>query len=418
MKNEQHVQGKRIAFILYNYPLLVSTMVVNSIALLSKENDVEVITVDRTIDPATCDPWLQKMIVTPPACIYSSLPARLIINIGYRLSRFVPDRFARIRWYLNQTGLVLFSFWLKRRCRSQAYDIIIPVECLSLIAVTSAGIRRGDVIYFNLELLDWSKEPHPLYKNKSTLKELEYEALKEVTHVMITSPERARIFCGINRFPDDRVSVLPVLPLHRESLPRSRYFRDRFSIPDHALLALYAGNFMPWAMCLEIIEGMNTWPEDTVLVMHTWNRTALSGDYFRKMQRAAEGHPVFFSSDLLCHQDLAPALSSGDIGLLFYESLDANFTEILFSSNKMAEYVDAGLPVICSAFPSLQGFVTEHGIGRSVDISDIGKALIQIREDMEKYRRNVDRCRRLHFEFDPYFKTAFSEYLAHGVRGS
>jgi glycosyltransferase involved in cell wall biosynthesis len=173
---------------------------------------------------------------------------------------------------------------------------------------------------------------------------------------------------------------------------------------------------MPWAMCLEIIESMDTWPKNTVLVMHTWNKGALSSEYFKKMQNAAENHRVFFSSDFLCHQDLAPALSSADVGLLFYESLDANFYEILFSSNKMAEYIAAGIPVLCSPFPSLRSFVEGHGIGKSVEFFEIGDALVHIQSEIEKYRQNVDQCRRNCFEFEPYFYKSFSEYISNGSK--
>jgi glycosyltransferase involved in cell wall biosynthesis len=273
-----------------------------------------------------------------------------------------------------------------------------------------AGNGKSDVIYYNMELLDWSKE-NLVYRNKLFLKNLEFEAIKSISHAMITSPDRARLFCEINHFPKEKVSSLPVVPLRQETGVRTRYFRDKFSIPDDYLLVIYSGNFVSWAMCLEIIGSMDSWPENAVLVMHTWNKSALSGDYFKKMEKTAENRRVFFSSDFLCHTDLAPALSSADVGLLFYEALDANFTEILFSSNKMAEYLAAGIPVICSSFPSLRSFVDDFGIGKSVEINEIGDALSQICPEMEKYRQNVDLCRHEHFEFEPYFYTAFSEYM-------
>jgi len=390
-------------------------MVINSIALLAKENDVEVFTNDNQIDHNSCAPWLQKLIVNPQSDRLRRYIVILISQFFRVISIFVPNRLPLLKWYFNQVGLILFSRWMHRRLRSHHYDIIIPVECLSLIAANMARTGCEDLIYYNMELLDWSKE-NPLYKNKLTLKKLEFEAIKSTTHVMITSPDRARIFCDINQFPKERISVLPIFPLHQESRTRTRYFRDKFSISDQCQIIIYSGNFMPWAMCLEIIKSMDTWPKNTVLVMHTWNKYALSSNYFRKMQNAAKNRPVFFSSDFICYDDLAPALSSADVGLLFYESLDANFTEILFSSNKMAEYVAAGIPVICSSFPSLRCFVEEHGIGRSVDFFEIGDALSQIQSENEKYRQNVDQCRRKYFEFEPYFYKAFSEYLNNGSK--
>jgi glycosyltransferase involved in cell wall biosynthesis len=416
MNHDMPVRGKRIAFILYNYPLLVSTSVINSIALLSKDNEVSVITNEYLEDQNSCDPWLVKLIINPPG-FYRSLPIRSITYLFKKVSFLIPGWLPSLGWHLENSKLLVFSHWLHKWLSSHNYDIFMPVECMSLIALDKAGKSKSNVIYYNMELLDWEKE-NPVFRNKLYLKNLEFNAIKSISHAMITSPDRARIFCEINRFPKNRVSSLPVLPLRQQSGMRTRYFRDKFVIPENCLLVIYSGNFVSWAMCLEIIKSMDSWPENSTLVMHTWNKASLMSEYFKNMQEAAENRRVFFSSDFLCHKDLAPALSSADIGLMFYEALDANFTEILFSSNKMAEYLAAGIPVICSAFPSLQKFVDEHGIGKSVEIREIGCALSQIHSDMEKYRKDVDRCRRDYFEFEPHFYVAFSEYVSNVTKNS
>jgi glycosyltransferase involved in cell wall biosynthesis len=260
-----------------------------------------------------------------------------------------------------------------------------------------------------MELLDWSAD-NPLYADKTVLKSLEHRALGRVQHVMITSPERGKIFASLNDFPLERVSALPVAPLRRPHAERSRFFRDRFGIPDDRLVLIYSGNFAPWAQCLEIICSMDGWPENAVLVMHTWNKGAMSTEYFAQMSRAAAGRAVFFSAEYLLYEDLAPALSSADIGLMFYEAIDANFTEILFSSNKMAEYLAAGLPIICSPFPSLEKFVRDERIGVAADFQEIGSAARRIASDMAGYRSSVADCLRRHFEFERYFAEAFSFY--------
>jgi glycosyltransferase involved in cell wall biosynthesis len=312
-------------------------------------------------------------------------------------------------WTLRNLDLYLFAGWLRRRCVRRNYDILIPIECFSLIAVDASGQMERDVIYYNMELLDWSAE-NPLYVDKPVLKALESRALLGVRHVMITSPERGKIFAGINSFPPARISALPVAPLRRPPRARSRYFRERFAIPDDRLILVYSGNFAPWAKCVEIIDGMGNWPANAVLVMHTWNGAAMSSAYFAQMREAAASKAVHFSSEFLLYDDLAPALSSAEIGLMFYEAIDANLTEILFSSNKMAEYMAAGLPIICSPFPSLADFVHGERIGFTAGLDGIGPAASRIAADLETYRASVAECRRRHFEFERYFHEAFTAY--------
>ena len=402
------ISGKRIGFVLFNYPLGVSTMLINSIALLARANHVEVLVSHADRETLPLDPWMDALVVTYPD-FSRLLPVRGFKYLLQKLARWIKLPATMAWWAIGNLDLFLFSAWLKKRTQHRKYDMLIAVECFSLIAVDRMAPDGTDIIYYNLELLDWSAE-NPLYVNKTVLKKLEHRALSRVKHVMITSPERARIFASINRFPLDRVSALPVASMRRLPAKRSGFFRQRFAIPGDRLLLIYSGNFEPWAQCLEIISSMGNWPEHAVLVMHTWNRATMSNNYFSRMQRAAAGRAVFFSGEYLRYEELAPALSSADIGLLFYEAIDANFTEILFSSNKMAEYMAAGLPVICSPFPSLKKFVDAERIGLAADFGEIGLAAGRISADMENYRSNVASCRQRHFEFERYFSQAFSSY--------
>lgn len=408
------VTGKRIAFVLNNYPLGVSTMVINSIALLARQNTVDVFVSAAEKGDRPCDPWLEAHLVMYPGFNRIFL-IRLIRLLNNKLTSLLRLPSSRLGWFVSNLDLLLFSRWLKRATASPRYDIVIAVECFSLIAVHLARPAGADIIYYNMELLDWSAadDQHP---NKAALKKLEHEALNEVAHVMITSPERAKIFTAINGYPEQNVSPLPVLPLSTSNARRSAFFRERFDIAADQLVVVYSGNFQPWAQCVEIIESMAHWPKNAILVMHTWNKAATGADYFRRMVAAAEGRPVFFSSEYILHQDLPTALASADIGLLFYEAIDSNFTEILFSSNKMAEYMVANLPVICSPFPSLKEFVSREGIGQACSIADIGAAISAIACDRHGYSQRVAECRRRHFQFEPYFDAAFATYARHAEK--
>ena len=402
------VRGRKIAFVLFNYPLGVSTMLINSIALLAQDNQVEVLVSRADRQALPLDPWMEPLLVTYPS-FSRWLPIRALRFLLQQLERRMRLPATRLWWTPGNVDLLLFSAWLRRRARGSGYDILVPVEALSLIAVDRAAVPQAAVIYYNLELLDWDEDTS-MHLNKPVLKTLEHRALARVAHVMITSPERARLFAALNGFPAERVSALPVAPLRQPAYRRTRFFRDKFAIPDDRLLVIYSGNFEPWAQCLEIIASMDRWPANAVLVMHTWNRAALGKRYFAQMTSAAAGRPVHFSTEYLLHDELAPALSSADVGLLFYEAIDANFIEILFSSNKMAEYMAAGVPVVCSPFPSLGAFVAAEGIGLAAEFAGVGAALARIAGDLPGYREAVARCRTRHFEFEPYFAAAFSAY--------
>ena len=392
------LKNKRIAFVLYDYPLGVSTMIINTISLLIENNNyVIVITNTDQHKNLPVEKWLQELIIpaVKPDDIYILNLIRRVYNKIFRILRSLFQIREKIKsWEQKNHGIDFFSSQLGTLLNKHGIEVIMAVECFSLIAADRAlcySTIKPKLIYFDMELLDWAPE-NPLYSDKLELKTRQFDALKKTDHAVITSFNRAKLFTSINSYPEQNISVLPVVPRERKNLVRSDYFRRKFNIPDNKLIVLYSGNFMPWAMCIETIGTVSTWPVNAALVMHTWNKDSLKTKYFKDMEKAAEGMPVYFSSDCLSYDDLGKALSSADIGLMFYADIDDNFTEICFSSNKMGEYIASGMPILCSPYPSLQKFVDDEKIGFSIPVEEIGTAINSISENMDFYRKNVKDC--------------------------
>jgi len=407
--NSTKVTGKRIAVVIYNYLLGVSPSVINSIAMLAQDNQVEVLTslADENTPPPPS--WLVKHIYT---C--EKKRSYTLFRLYRLLARFlylIPTikKYDRIIWRIANMDILWFSKWITKRHENMNVDIYILVEACSLIAFDISGIKDTSVIYYDMELLDWpSNKNQP--RGQSALKELAHHALMRVDHVMITSPNRARAFAKINKFPNDHISVIPTVPTKGIGKQHSNYFREKFRIPEEKYIIIYSGNFEPWAQCVDIITNMYLWPENTVLIMHTWNKKSLHSGYFSEMSAAAAGFPVHFSSEFIPSGELTSALSSADIGLLFYDSIDENFTEILFSSNKMGEYLAANLPIICSPHPSLTEFTQAHEIGIACNFSEIGNSIEFILQRLDNYKKNVKSCLDRHFQFETYFEKAYKEF--------
>jgi glycosyltransferase involved in cell wall biosynthesis len=312
-------------------------------------------------------------------------------------------------WESENSELYKFSIEISKIFSEELFDEIYAIECFSLIACYDS-YKYVDIdsklLYVDMELLDWSANNN-LYFKKSKLKILQFEALKKVSHVFITSYNRANIFSKINNFQSSEISVLPVVPLKKIVTPSS-YFIDKFAISEDKHIILYSGNFMPWAQCLEIIKSFDsTWPPNCVLIMHTWNSDSLLGNYFSEMKECAKGKQVFFSSGYLNSGEYSNAIAAAKIGLLFYQNIDSNFNEILLSSNKMSDYVSVGLPIICSPFPSLVDFVNDNSIGFAVDFNEIGNSISKIISNYDDYRSAVLKCSSDYFQFEKYYFEAF-----------
>ena len=342
--------------------------------------------------------------------IYDDSSFRFFFKSYRFLSKRVGDYFLCIAKRLSHKACLLLFFpgvyrfmkWLNRQIVRSNYAYVFPVECMSLICMSFIGNKKK-ITYFNLELLDWEKGDLLYGNNKLVLKHLEYCMIKSLSRIVTPSPRRSEIFSQINHFERDNVFSLPIVPLGDAVIRKSHFFREMFKVPEKHRVVLYCGQFVPYFQCIEIIQSVLSWPDDTVLIMHTWNRTALKSQYFKAMKKAASGLSVFFSTHYIAYDNLADAMSSADIGLAFYEAVDRNYTEILFSSNKIGEYLKAGLGIICSDFPSLKQFVEEHDIGMAVPLHELPKAIRALSGRVDSVKDNVLQCYNKELRFENYF---------------
>jgi glycosyltransferase involved in cell wall biosynthesis len=284
------------------------------------------------------------------------------------------------------------------------YAYIIGVEpagaCAARLCRKASDLK---VLYFNMELFQFSKTHG---KGRQLKRALELIALAAEPYVVLQSRNRADTFLKANRFvPPDRILLLPVASGGRKLEEKTDYFRKVFAIPRNKTIVLYAGNIIEWAMCHEIVESVRRWPPDCELVLHTYRKDAEMDPYVLQLIERAAGMPVHLSVKCLDHREIEQALASADIALLFYRELDENFTEIAFSSNKLAEYLRAGLPIISNSVSSLKEIIDGNRCGVTVEHPWlIGEAIASIRRDPETFRSNAFGVYERMFDFSKHFE--------------
>src|SRR5688500_4735043 len=198
-------------------------MPINSIALLARDNDVEVLisAADRNAMPV--DDWMEPLLVAYPG-FGRWLPVRGLSSVLVRLGRHVrlPEMMAV--WALANLEVLLLARWLSRRARTRKYDILVPIACLSLIAADRAAVPGAHLRDYCLDLIG----PDDITGNvhKPALRRLALKALARVAQFPATAPGRRLLFPERNGFPAERVSALPVVPLRQHSPPRTRFCRD------------------------------------------------------------------------------------------------------------------------------------------------------------------------------------------------
>jgi len=405
----------KVAFVICRYPFGISSIIVNSIKLFAQKGiSVDVYVSKKSFEGCPVDFFDSNIRLF----IFNDKGFNILFR-GYRyIMKYTSNCFypilkrlnLRIRLMVSFPEVSRFSAWLKSLTDFERYDYILPVDCHSLLTLYDMA-KKEKLVYYDVELLDW-KPSNAVYGHKLMLKALEHRLIRFLECAVLPSPVRAHSFCKINTFPLEKIQILPVAAIGNPILIKSRYFRDKFLIPDNQIIILYSGNFVPWFQCIEIIDAIKACRVPYSLIMHTWNQSSTETTYFKHMVRHASNLPVHFSTEYISTDNLTEALSSADIGLAFYDSMDDNCREILFSSNKIGEYLKAGLPIITSNYKHLHDFVHDNKIGLAIPAGDIPDAVEEISSRIDEYRSNVLKCYNSKYRFESYFEGFYRQLYA------
>ena len=397
----------RAAMVVSCYPLGTSTILLNIVKLLRLRG----VNLDIIIDQGSLANAPLQMpddgirIITPEQTLWQRLKRKLLPH-SVRLS---AEKSGLGALYADYAAWVNFALWAGKLISKSVYDVVFFASYPALFTV-GASTAKSCNIYLNLELLDADDSPVE-YGNKALLRTLEHTQLTKIHRVIAMSPRRREIFLKITGFSHDAVKVLPIMPMDGLRPRTGTYFRDHFGIAPETYLVLYSGGIASYGQHLELLQTVRHWPRNCALVMHTWCAASFETKYGLALRKAGEGLPVYFSSETLNYKALCEAITSADIGVAHYKDIDSNFTEILFSSNKIGEYLCSGLPIICSPQPSLKQFVDANGIGQALPVEQTPQALYAIMSDLERYRCAVRRCVERHFDFNEWFEQALGDLL-------
>jgi len=133
------------------------------------------------------------------------------------------------------------------------------------------------------------------------------------------------------------------------------------------------------------------------------SRVSLQGnrwDFIEQVRNAADPHRVAILSEPVPSGRFRDLVDSADIGLALYEPRSAgpkgpvvrNIELIGYSSGKLANYLQSGLPIVTSDLVGLRDLAVGFGCGRCVrSVAEVRPALEEI---MTTYGAFVDRaCR-------------------------
>lgn len=323
---------------------------------------------------------------------------RRLLFLSNKISRFLAILKVKTSVINFLTKLVIFL-----KMRNKGYNLIIGIEKKGLIASGWLSHKiRIPYAYYSLELY-WEDHPNTsVFNSKLRCEEIFYN--QKALFTIIQDPQRAAVLSYANKLANQHsFYYLPVGVRGKAGNNKSSFFQDKFSLKATDILIIYFGNVSKSRNCEKLIKIAEKFPEGMYLVLH--------GKY-HDMEKNNFGSRVLASKDLVNENIVQKLISSCDIGLALYNNNYSNDRLTAFSSQKIAYYLQQGIPFISFRNESYEKLFSEFECGLMVDkILDIGEAIFKIIKNYEYYNKQALLAYEKYYNLDNQIPKVFKEVV-------
>jgi len=253
--------------------------------------------------------------------------------------------------------VIVFQRFLRAGLRTRA-DVYHSHDLNTLlVGWTASRLRRARLIYDSHEV----ETGRARIKLRWWAKFLEHALIGRADRVICTNRTRADFTQNLYRIPPP--TILRNLPAYVEPEP-SFLLHDALELPHEAKIVLYQGGVQPERGLEELLAAAPEIQGGLVVLLGSGRlKPALQEQAARA---GLEGKVLFH--DAVPVGDLPDWTACGYVGLQILQNTCFNHYSSL--SNKLLEYLMAGVPAIASDLPEMRRVIEDTGAGVLVDTSD------------------------------------------------
>ncbi|MCK5138003.1 MAG: glycosyltransferase [Bacteroidales bacterium] len=214
----------------------------------------------------------------------------------------------------------------------------------------ASRIRKVKLIYDSHEL--FTQVPELIHRKRVQRfwKWIEYWYVSRLEHAVTVNHSIAHIY---RRLYKTRFRVVRNVPVKREPCPDLQVKQDHIG----KKVIIYQG-------ALNVGRGLELVIETMQYLENTVFMVVGSGDIDAELRTMVEkknlGEKVFFKGRL-SPRELFPLTCAADLGISLEEDRGLNYRYAL--PNKLFDYIQARVPVLCSALPEMARIVNTYGVG-------------------------------------------------------
>lgn len=253
------------------------------------------------------------------------------------------------------------------------------------------AIKKIKFVYDSHEL--WSHASNNLSMPKVLLKvqnSMEKSNIKKCNKVITVSKSIVRYLKERYNLKNDPI-LLRNIPYRFNNIENKKLLHKDLNIPLDKKIVLYQGAVGVGRGIEKLIDAMK-FLDDSIVLVILGNGSKVNS-YKELVKNNNLQNRVYFHS-AVSPDVLINYTSSADLGVSMIKNICLSYYYSL--PNKMFEYIQSEIPVICSNYPDMKEIVEEYKVGRVADpcdSKDISKAINDILYDKDTYNKFKENCK-------------------------
>ncbi|MDS1003626.1 glycosyltransferase family 4 protein [Clostridium sporogenes] len=251
--------------------------------------------------------------------------------------------------------------------------------------------KKIKFIYDSHEL--WSQASNNLSMPNILVKlqnNIEKNIIKECDKVITVSNSIAEYLmkrCKLEKKP----SIIRNIPYMKKDITNKSIFHEKFNIEKDKKIVLYQGAVGKGRGIENLIKSMKYTENNIVLVILG------NGSMVKKYKEIANElrleDKVYFHS-AVDPKELMDYTSSANLGMSLIFNICLSYYYSL--PNKMFEYIQGEIPVLCSNYPDMEEIIQKYEVGQTVepnDVAEIAKAINEVLSKDDEYYQYKSNCK-------------------------
>lgn len=315
----------------------------------------------------------------------------LLSRIRTKIARITGLAFAINSCGIHQAAIRFFS-------ARPRHDFLIGIEKAGLEIAARHGLAsKIPYIYYSLELY---LEGHPIANQFRWQRKHEIRSHRSAVATIIQDRHRWNCLQEANHPDSNRVFYLPV-GVRDDPAPASGAGSSEYAHPARQKL-LYLGMLRRSRFVQALIDAVPALPADMELHLHG----PLAAEEAKHLPANPQPGRLRITTDMLKESELFALVAQAGIGLALYRRDYPNDRHTAYSSQKIALYLRAGVPIIAFRSETYEDLFQRYRCGEMIDtMDDLPEAISRIRSSHSEYCCAARRAFEDIYNLDNYWKS-------------